>query len=115
MAGDDPAMKAQPGPGLPILIGAAVMLSLAIPPGFEVDAGSVGQLVAQGKVARFTITGKELLLYVDRLPPMKPVELSYRLQARFPVKATAPSSAAWLYYQPEIRAESKSAELVVRH
>jgi len=30
MAGDDPGMKAQLGPGLPILIGAAVMLSLAM-------------------------------------------------------------------------------------
>ncbi len=91
-----------------------VMLALAVPPGFEVDAGSVGRLVAEGKVARFTVTGKELLLYVDRLPPKETVELSYKLLARFPVKATAPSSVAYLYYQPEIRAESSSAELVVR-
>ncbi|MFN7131819.1 MAG: hypothetical protein ACK4N5_07045, partial [Myxococcales bacterium] len=91
-----------------------VMLALAVPPGFEVEAESVARLVAAGKVGKFTLTGKELLLYVDRLPPMEPVELAYRLKARFPVKATAPSSVAYLYYQPEIRAESKASELVVR-
>jgi uncharacterized protein YfaS (alpha-2-macroglobulin family) len=91
-----------------------VMLALGVPPGFEVDAGSVGALVASGKVGKFTLTGKELLLYVDRLPTRETVALSYRLKALFPVKVKAPSSVAYLYYQPEVRTESAPVDLVVR-
>ena len=91
-----------------------VMLALGIPPGFEVEASSVGQLVAEGKVGRFTITGKELLLYVDGLAPNLPTEFAYKLKARYPVKAKAPASLAYLYYQPEVKAESGTVDLLVK-
>lgn len=91
-----------------------VLLELGVPPGFEVDAGSVGRLVAQGKVAKFTLTGKALLLYVDGLAPGAPLELAYELRARYPVRAKSPASVAYLYYQPEVRAQAPSVDLAVR-
>jgi len=91
-----------------------VMLALGVPPGFEVDGASVTELVAAGKVGKFSMTGRELLLYVDSLSSGEPLELSYKLRARYPVKAKAPPSLAYLYYQPEVRAESGSIDMIVR-
>jgi uncharacterized protein YfaS (alpha-2-macroglobulin family) len=91
-----------------------VMLALGIPPGFEVEASTVAALVAEGKVGKFTLTGKELLLYVDRLVPNVTTEFAYKLRALYPVKAKAPASLAYLYYQPEVKAESGTFDLVVK-
>ncbi|HEY3447334.1 MAG TPA: MG2 domain-containing protein [Myxococcales bacterium] len=91
-----------------------VMLALGVPPGFEVDSSSVGKLVAQGKVGKFTLTGKELLLYVDQLKTKVPAEYPYQLRAKFPVRAKAPAAQAYLYYQPEVKAEAGPIALVVR-
>jgi hypothetical protein len=38
----------------------------------------------------------------------------YKLRARYPVKAKAPASLAYLYYQPEVKAESAPVGLVVQ-
>lgn len=91
-----------------------VLLALGVPPGFEVDTASVGALVAEGKVGKFTLTGKELLLYVDRLETKVPAQYPYKLRAKFPVKAKAPAAQAYLYYQPEVKAEAGPIALVVR-
>ncbi|MGC4122902.1 MAG: hypothetical protein QM765_51710 [Myxococcales bacterium] len=72
-------------------------------------------LVAEGKVGKFTLTGKELLLYVDQLKTRVPVEYVYKLRARFPVKAKAPASQAYLYYQPEVKAEAGPIAVTVKH
>jgi hypothetical protein len=46
-------------------------------------------------------------LYFDRIPGKGgPVEFSYTLRAKFPVKAKAPASVAYQYYEPEIRDET---------
>jgi hypothetical protein len=90
-----------------------VLITAAIPPGFDLVTDDLLELVANNQIAKFTNNGKELLLYVDRLKQNTPVTFSYRVRAKYPVKVTAPSSSAYLYYQPEVRAESKSTALVV--
>lgn len=90
-----------------------VVLQLPVPPGFEVDAESVARLRTSGRVAAYALKSGELLLLLDRLPPREGVELIYRLVARYPVKSTAPSAAAWLVSRPEVRAESRQASLTI--
>jgi uncharacterized protein YfaS (alpha-2-macroglobulin family) len=90
-----------------------VLITAAVPPGFEAVTDELQALVERGRIARYTAGAKELLFYVDRLKEDEPITFSYRLRARFPVKAVAPASSAYLYYQPEVRAESQAHGLSV--
>ncbi len=90
-----------------------VLISAAIPPGFDPSSEDLQALVSRGDIAKYTTDGKEVRLYVDRLKQDVPKAFEYHLRARFPVKAIAPASRAYLYYQPEISAESKAVPLIV--
>ena len=90
-----------------------VLISAAIPPGFEPLTEDLQALVSEGHIAKYTSDGKEVRLYLDRLKQDLPVSFEYHLRAKFPVKAIAPASRAYLYYQPEIAAESKAVPLIV--
>jgi hypothetical protein len=53
-------------------------------------------------------------LYSDSIPGDGiPVTFEYELRAKFPVKAQAPASVAYQYYEPEIRDESEPVLLTV--
>jgi hypothetical protein len=53
-------------------------------------------------------------LYFDSIPGDGiPVTFEYELRAKFPVKAQAPASVAYQYYEPEIRDESEPVLLTV--
>src|SRR5437773_832393 len=41
-----------------------MMLDLGIPPGFAVDAGDFAELVAAKKVNKFSVTGRQVTLYL---------------------------------------------------
>ena len=83
------------------------LVDLGIPPGFEVEADSLMKLVKDGVIQRFAHNGRQVTLYFDRIPGKGgPVEFSYTLRAKFPVKAKAPASVAYQYYEPEIRDET---------
>ncbi|MBS2026748.1 MAG: hypothetical protein JST54_02490 [Deltaproteobacteria bacterium] len=84
-----------------------VLIQAAIPPGFEAVPADLEKLVAMGKLAKFANDGKQLTFYVDRLQTGRALTLSYGLRAKFPVRAVAPASSAYLYYQPAVHAESK--------
>ncbi|MHB0911820.1 MAG: alpha-2-macroglobulin family protein [Armatimonadota bacterium] len=90
-----------------------VMVDLGIPPGFEVLPADLDALV--GKVIqKYTITGRQVILYFDKVESGSPVEFKYRMRAKFPIRAQTPESSAYLYYNPEIRDVQPPVELVVR-
>jgi uncharacterized protein YfaS (alpha-2-macroglobulin family) len=89
------------------------LIQAAIPPGFEAVTADLEKLVAARQVAKYTSDGKQLTFYVDRLDRDRPLVLRYALRAKFPVRATAPSSSAYLYYQPSTHAESAPQALSV--
>ena len=90
-----------------------VLIQAAVPPGFEPSAQDLQTLVARGQIARFDDDGKTLTFYVDRLQTGKPLVLGYGLKAKYPVRATAPASSAYLYYEPAVRAQSKPLTVTV--
>lgn len=90
-----------------------VLIQAAIPPGFEPVTADLEQLVAAHQIAKYQSDGRALTFYVDRLERGRPLALSYGLRARFPVRAVAPPSSAYLYYQPAARAESPAVPLTV--
>lgn len=96
--------------------GAAEMtlVDLGIPPGFELVGEDLDELVGRGAIQRWSRTGRQLIVYLTRVAGDKPVELSYRLRARYPVRAKTPASRAYPYYQPEAVGKAAPVELTVQ-
>ncbi|MGQ9598296.1 MAG: MG2 domain-containing protein [Anaerolineae bacterium] len=99
------------------------ILDLGIPPGFEVLREELADLVArhsdlpsdyQGtKFSRFDLTGRQIIVYLEGLKADQPLDFSYRIRARYPIKAQTPPSSAYDYYNPEVQAFSPPATLQV--
>jgi hypothetical protein len=89
------------------------LVEIAIPPAFEVETGELDALVQQagGPVQRYTVERGKVTLYLVSLAEDRPLALELRLRARSPARVVAPSSAAYLYYQPEVRAETPAVLL----
>lgn len=90
------------------------LVDLGIPPGFDIKLDSFQQLVNSGQIRRFEPKGRQVTLYFDSIPgDGVPVIFEYSLRAKFPVKAQAPASVAYQYYEPEIRDESEPVLLTI--
>lgn len=89
------------------------IVDLGVPPGFEVETADLGRLVESQTISRFSVTPRQVILYLDELRPGEAFTIRYRLRARFPVRVQAPSSQTYLYYTPEQRADTQPSTLVV--
>jgi len=90
-----------------------VIVDLGVPPGFEVQAGDLEELVGSKVINKFNLTGREVIIYIEKLEHAKPIEFSYRLRAKFPIKAKTPESKVYEYYNPEVKAVAQPVELMV--
>ena len=91
-----------------------VMLDLGIPPGFQASAEDWNKLVVDGKVKRFSMTDRQIIVYLQDVEPGKEYLFPYTLKARLPVKAKAPAAVAYEYYNPTERGASQPVDLEVR-
>lgn len=89
-----------------------VVLDLGVPPGFEVQAGDLAEVVGK-KIKKFSLAARQIIVYLDKLDPGETLELEYRLKAKFPVKAKTPRSTAYEYYNPGDKATADPVEMVV--
>ena len=76
------------------------LIDLGVPPGFNVVTEDLSQLVEMGVIARYELTGRQIIIYLEDLSSDAPLTFSYRLQARFPMRAQTPPSSAYDYYNP---------------
>ncbi len=90
------------------------IVDLGIPPGFKVETDAFSELKASGVIEKYSVTGRQVILYFREIRGREPLLFSYQLKAKFPVKAKTPVAAAYQYYEPEIRAEAKPVVLEVR-
>jgi hypothetical protein len=90
-----------------------VIVDLPIPPGFTVDAGDFAEMVGARKVQRFSVTARQVTLYLGDVMPGDVKTFAYALKPRFPLKAKAPPAVAYEYYTPAHRAESRPVLLAV--
>lgn len=74
-----------------------VMVDLGIPPGFSVQTPTLDELVGK-KIQKYTITPRQLIIYLDEVSSAKPVEFSYSIKAKYPIKAQIRSSRVYEYY-----------------
>ncbi len=101
----------------------SAIVDLGLPPGFTVETEDLAQLIARfqdtpadyayAKVERYELTGRQIILYVSDLKSGQPLEFSYRLRAKFPLRAQTPASAAYDYYNPAVAGEKSPQTLTV--
>jgi uncharacterized protein YfaS (alpha-2-macroglobulin family) len=99
------------------------LIDLGIPPGFTVQADDLAALVARfddvpedyafPTVERYELTGRQILVYVGDLSDEGALTFSYRLRAKYPLRAQTPASTAYDYYNPEVSGEAQPLVLVV--
>jgi uncharacterized protein YfaS (alpha-2-macroglobulin family) len=90
-----------------------VMLDLGIAPGFTVDAGDFAEMVAKKHINKFSVTSRQVIIYLSDMRPGDQKTFEYTLRARFPLRAQTPASVAWEYYTPTNRGTSTPVELTV--
>lgn len=89
------------------------IVDLGVPPGFEVVTESMDALKQAGTIQRFSLTGRQVILYFDRLPGMQDVRFALQMKAKFPVRAKTPPTTVYQYYEPGLRDQAPPTELVV--
>src|SRR5262249_37621029 len=84
-----------------------VMIDLGIPPGFDLLTEDIDSYQAKsstragGHLEKYSLTATQAILYFDSIPPNGMLSLTYRLRAKYPVKARTFESKAYLYYTPD--------------
>lgn len=81
------------------------IVDLGVPPGFEVVGEDLDALIAQSahqvtRIRRYELTGSQIILYMENLDYK--ISFEYRLRAKFPLRAQAPSASVYDYYNPEV-------------
>ena len=89
------------------------LVDLGVPPGFSVETADLERLAAGKVIQRYELTGRQIILYIENLRPKTPLEVTYRLRARFPIKAKTPPSTAYDYYNPQARHDAAPVGFVV--
>ena len=89
------------------------LVDLGLPPGFTVLSEDLSRLVETGVIARYELTGRQIILYLEDFSSEKPITFSYRLRARFPMRAKTPASSAYDYYNPGDPSVREPVEMVV--
>jgi len=87
------------------------MVDLSVPPGFMPLREDLDALKDAGRIARYDLTGTQVILYLKKLEG--PAAFRYRLRALFPVTATVRASTVYPYYQPEVRYMSREGKVKV--
>jgi len=77
------------------------LIDLGVPPGFTPLTEDLSLLVERGFIARYELTGRQVIIYLEDLSSEAPLTFNYRLRARFPMRAQTPPSSAYDYYNPE--------------
>ncbi len=90
-----------------------VIVDLGIPPGFTVDPGDFAEMVAAKKVEKFSVTARQVTLYIGDTKPGEVKTFEYSLKPKYPIRAKTPATVAYEYYTPANRAAAKPVELTV--
>jgi uncharacterized protein YfaS (alpha-2-macroglobulin family) len=90
-----------------------VIVDLGLPPGFTLIADPLEELVAKKTIEKYSTTGRQIIVYLREVRAGSPVKLSYRLLAKYPLRAKTPTSVVYEYYNPKVRSEARPIELAV--
>ena len=97
-----------------------VMVDLGIPPGFELlseDLDTYREKSANlksGRLEKFSLTATQAILYFDSIAPNGKFALSFRLRAKYPIRARTFASRVYEYYAPDVSSLAPPVQLEVR-
>jgi alpha-2-macroglobulin-like protein len=97
-----------------------VMVDLGIPPGFDLLSEDLEAYVqksaarSSGRLQKFSLTATQAILYFGSFAPGDTVTLTFRLRAKYPIRARTFPSRAYEYYEPEVNSVARPVELEVR-
>jgi hypothetical protein len=89
------------------------LVTLGLPPGFEVERDDFAQYLDAGTLSKFEVTGKQVILYITEVPAASELSYAYRLRATMPVKASDGGGSVYPYYQPDQRRDTAEQQLEV--
>ena len=89
------------------------IVDVGIPPGFVLDPTKLEQAVKSGQLQRFTLAGRQLILYVPQFAPGVPFQVAYELKARYPLRASSGAATAYEYYDPASRGTALPVAIAV--
>ncbi len=90
-----------------------IIVDLGLPPGFTLMPDNLNRLVEEKVIEKYSITGRQIIVYLRELSHQRPVEIQYQLLAKYPLKVKTPKSAVYEYYNPQIRAQAAPIQLDV--
>lgn len=90
------------------------LLEIGVPPGFDVVDDDLERLRRAGTIRRYDAHSSKVTLYLWSVERGQPARITFRLRPHLPLRGVAPSSVAYLYYQPELRAELPPSSVLVR-
>jgi uncharacterized protein YfaS (alpha-2-macroglobulin family) len=89
------------------------LIDLGLPPGFTVLTEDLTRLVEQGVIARYELTGRQIIIYLEDFSGEQPLNFRYRLRARFPMRAQTPPSSVYDYYNPSEQTTEAPLQVMV--
>ncbi|MDP8224796.1 MAG: alpha-2-macroglobulin family protein [Candidatus Lernaella stagnicola] len=90
-----------------------VVVDVGVPPGFQPLRETLTKLVEEKTVSKFSTTARQVTFYLDELRPEQKLKLEFDLKALYPVRAAAPATKVYEYYNPETNATSEPTTLVI--
>ncbi|MFB3787446.1 MAG: MG2 domain-containing protein [bacterium] len=91
-----------------------VMIDVGIPPGFRVERPTLDEYVDQKTIARYTLTARQLLIYLESMEGGAALDLEVPMKATLPMTAKAPEAVIYEYYNPEQKQAAPPSELEVK-
>ncbi len=97
-----------------------VMVDLGIPPGFDLLTEDLQTYQEQsagrksGWLEKFNLTATQAILYFDSISAGDTVKLSFRLRAKYPIRARTFQSRVYEYYDPDVSAVACPVQLEVK-
>ncbi|MGD0789012.1 MAG: hypothetical protein ABR898_13585, partial [Terracidiphilus sp.] len=96
-----------------------VMVDLGIPPGFDLlseDLQSFQEKTSgqeSGRLEKLSLTATQAILYFNALSAHETVTLSFRLRAKYPIRARTFQSRVYEYYDPAVNSTAHPVQLEV--
>ncbi|MGO9256189.1 MAG: MG2 domain-containing protein [Bryobacteraceae bacterium] len=96
-----------------------VMVDLGIPPGFDLLTEDLQTYQEQsagrksGRLEKFNLTATQAILYFDAIGAGDTVKLSFRLRAKYPIRARTFQSRVYEYYDPDVNSVARPVQLEV--
>jgi hypothetical protein len=97
-----------------------VMVDLGIPPGFDLlsedlqdyQEKSAGR--QSGRLEKFSLTATQAILYFDSIGAKDTIKLTFRLRAKYPIRAHTFPTRAYEYYDPDVNSVARPVQLEVK-